>query len=118
MSIPTDASPAFIQALRDWGALRDRGLNADTPEGAAALDRLVALSPRSLVDEMHCKAQEMGLVPEPCGYRTTDGDPVYSIEDVCTRLGTSMPEALAIIARAEAAGIPMLVPTADVSRIQ
>ena len=87
----SEASPEFLEALGKFLLLQET-LGIDHPEADKALAVAMRLAPQSLHDEMHQKARDMGLVPEPSGY-TEDGQPAYSLECIADKMGVSMEEA-------------------------
>ncbi|MBV5309313.1 hypothetical protein [Chromatium okenii] len=87
-----DISDEFRIAGDLYSALVARGLG-QTPEALQAFARMIDAAPQSFLDMMHNKVVEMGLIPDkPDGY-TSDGEPVYRLDAVATRLGISQAEA-------------------------
>ena len=87
----SEASPEFLEAVSMCFLLQET-LGIDHPEADRALSVAMRLAPQSLHDEMHQKARDMGLVPEPSGY-TEDGQPAYSLECIAAKMGVPMAEA-------------------------
>ena len=113
----SDASPEFLAAVDDCLRITE-ALGHDHPEAKRAMQRAMALAPRTLRDEFHKMAKELDLIPEPDGY-TEDGQPVVSLEAVAAQLGMTLKEAQAhvdeMLVEMEAAGVPM--PTIDPARV-
>ncbi|MDD2712583.1 MAG: hypothetical protein PHU77_06640 [Simplicispira sp.] len=104
-----DSSPEFLAAVDDCLRITE-ALGQDHPHAKRAMQRVMALAPRSLMDELHKMADELGLMPEPDGY-LEDGQPVVSLQAVAAQLGISLEEAQKgmdeMLAELEAAGVPV-----------
>lgn len=83
--------PAFSHAMRQYVNISKR-LGDDHAEVNKALTKALSIAPDWFRGEMHTKANEMGLIPEPAGY-LDNGDPVYSLESVAKAHGISIEEA-------------------------
>jgi hypothetical protein len=67
-------------------------LGIDHPDVTTAMARAMMIAPPSMQDFMADTAKEMGLMPASCGY-TDDGEPVFSLDSIASKLNVSMPEA-------------------------
>jgi hypothetical protein len=81
----------FSEAMRQYIRISER-LGDEHPEAKRAMTKALSLAPDWFRDEMHAKAKEMGLMPEPTGY-LDNGDPVFSIESIAKAHGISIEEA-------------------------
>jgi hypothetical protein len=87
-----ELSAAFINAGNEYSALVEQGLG-DSPEALRAFAQMLDAAPQSFLDMMHNKVVEMGLIPDqPDGY-TADGEPLYRLDSMATRLGMSKEDA-------------------------
>ena len=104
-----DASPEFLAAVDELMRTAE-ALGHDHPEAKRAMALAMMLAPRTLRDEFHKMAKDMGLMPEPDGY-LEDGQPVVSLEAVAAQLGMTLEEAQAhvdeMLVELEAAGVSM-----------
>lgn len=116
-----DSSPEFLAAVDDCLRITE-ALGQDHLQAKRAMQRAMALAPRSVLDEFHKMADELGLMPEPDGY-LEDGQPVVSLQAMAAQLGLSMKEAQAcmdeMLADMEDAGVSVqLIDPARVHRKQ
>jgi len=87
-----EISAAFIHAGNQYSELVEQGLG-ESPEAMRAFAQMLEAAPQSFLDMMHNKVVEMGLMPDkPDGY-TADGEPVYRLDSMATRLGMSKEDA-------------------------
>ena len=108
-----DASPEFLAAVDELTRTVE-ALGHEHPQAKRAMQRAMALAPRTLRDEITRMAESTGLLPQPDGY-TEDGQPMVSLEGLAAQWGITLEEAQAhmdeMLAELEAAGVSM--PTID-----
>ena len=112
-----DASPEFLAAVDELTRTVE-ALGHEHPQAKRAMQRAMALAPRTLRDEIIRMAEGTGLLPKPDGY-TEDGQPVVSLEALAAQWGMTLEEAQAhaddVVAELEAAGVTM--PAIDPARV-
>ena len=86
-------TPAFLAAVEEHHHAAE-ALGHDHPQARRLMFKVLELAPRSLLDTMQAKAQELGLMPEADGY-TDDGQPLYSLEAVARQHGLTEEEVAA-----------------------
>lgn len=103
-----NTTPELALALERHQRLAET-LGIDHPDTRRAMLLVMELAPKELQDLLGDMARKMGLMPEACGY-LEDGTPVYCLEDVAKRLGTSPAQAEAALqenhAERDALGLP------------
>jgi hypothetical protein len=112
----TDYSPEFRAAFLEHKELLKRGLE-DTPEGRAALARLLSVAPESFKQSLFDLIQQHGLVPPASGY-LPDGTPVYTPEDIARHMGITVEEAKARLVVVSAFGFAEYVDRSSVASTQ
>ena len=115
-----DATPEFIAAMSACLRLVET-LGIEHPDVAVAMVQAMMIAPPSMADFASDLAKELGLMPEAHGY-TADGEPVFTLDAIASKLDFSMPEVQdamdAILASQEAMGLPAsLIDPATVHRI-
>ncbi|MBV5309577.1 hypothetical protein [Chromatium okenii] len=110
-------SAAFLNASNEYSELVAQGLG-ESPAAARAFARMMENAPQSFMDVAHDVAMEMGLMPEKPDAYTANGEPVYLLESIATRLGISKEEAEKSLHEFEDATGKQFLNTGDVHSVQ
>lgn len=86
------ASAEFIEAMRLVGHLEET-VGMEHPETGKALAQAMEIAPEGLKQRVHDMAVQMGLVPATPDSYTDDGQAVYSLEGLASRMGIGLEEA-------------------------
>ncbi|WAU73556.1 hypothetical protein [Acinetobacter sp. TR11] len=84
-------NPEFFKAFDHYKNMVKQ-YGDDHPITEQAFILTMHYTPEHIKEEMHQKAKELNLLPQPSGY-TDEGDPMYSLEDIAKHFGISFEEA-------------------------